>query len=148
MAGSWLLLSTGAGRRHASLMHVLRMHPSNCTALHRPPPLSLRWQEVPASLGRLLRLKMLQLDSNQIGAIPPAVLQDCAALATITLHDNPITPAALQATPGYAAFEARRQSKVTKGLATGVLLGHNGLDEGVDRRVEERGPPTPRSNTA
>ena len=91
-------------------------------------------QEIPASLGRRQRLKLLQLDGNRITAVPPAVLRDCAALATLSLHDNPITPAALEGTEGYAAFEARRQGKYTKTLATGVLLGSNGMDEGVDRR--------------
>lgn len=110
----------------------------------RPPllPLLPAVQELPASLGQLQRLKLLQLDGNQLEAVPPAVLQGCAALATLSLHDNPISPAALQATEGYAAFEARRQGKVTKSLATGVLLPSNGLDEGVDRHAQ-RGPPTP-----
>ena len=90
-------------------------------------------QDIPASLGRLQRLKLLQLDGNRIAAVPPAVLRDCAALATLSLHGNPITPAALEATEGHAAFEARRQGKYTKTLATGVLLGSNGMDEGVDR---------------
>lgn len=44
--------------------------------MHRPPSL----QELPASLGRLQRLKLLQLDSNQISGLPPTVLRDCSAL--------------------------------------------------------------------
>lgn len=48
----------------------------------------------------------------------------------------------LQSTDGYAAFEARRQSKVTKGLVGGVLLGPKNLEEPIERQVE-RGPPTP-----
>lgn len=74
--------------------------------------------------------------------MPPALLR-APALATLSLHDNPITPAALAGTDGYAEFEARRQGKASKALATGVLLGRAGLDEGVDRRLEDRGPPTP-----
>ena len=99
-------------------------------------------QELPASLGRLQRLKLLQCDGNQIRGVPPALLR-APALATLSLHDNPITPAALAATEGYAEFEARRQGKASKALATGVLLGRSGLDEGVDRRVDARGPATP-----
>lgn len=99
-------------------------------------------QELPASLGRLQRLKLLQCDGNCIGAVPPALLR-APALATLSLHANPITPAVLAATDGYAEFEARRRDKASKALATGVLLGRAGLDEGVDRRVEARGPPTP-----
>lgn len=37
-------------------------------------------QELPASLGRLQRLKLLQLDSNQIRALPAPILRDCTAL--------------------------------------------------------------------
>lgn len=62
--------------------------------------------------------------------------------STISLHDNPINAAMLQGTDGYAAFEARRQSKVTKGLVGGVLLGPKNLEEPIERQVE-RGPPTP-----
>lgn len=73
--------------------------------------------------------------------MPAEVLRDCGALATLSLHDNPITPAVLEATEGYAAFEARRRGKVDKSLATGVLLGHTGLDEGVDRPLARGGEP-------
>lgn len=90
-------------------------------------------QELPSSLGKLQRLKLLQLDGNQISALPPALLRGCTSLATISLHGNPITPEALQQTDGFAEFEARRQSKYTKTLATGVLLGAGGMDEGLDR---------------
>jgi len=94
---------------------------------------------VPASLGRLHRLKLLQLDGNQVSRVPPEVLRDCTALATLSLHDNPISPEALHATEGFAAFEARRQGKYTKTLAGGVLLGNSGMDEGLDRQVAARG---------
>lgn len=119
-----------------------------CSVCPRHLPLPLltlvphhRPQELPASLGRLQRLKLLQLDGNAIGAVPTEVLRDCSALATLSLHDNPITPAVLEATEGFAAFEARRRGKVTKSLATGVLLGHNGLDEAVDRPLARGSTP-------
>jgi hypothetical protein len=95
-------------------------------------------QEVPASLGQLQRLKVLQLDSNAIGSLPPAILHGCTSLATISLHDNPITVDALHATDGYADFEGRRQSKYTKAIAAGALLGTQGMDEGLDRPVQQR----------
>lgn len=101
--------------------------------LTRPSPSLALPQELPASFGKLQRLKLLQLDGNQIAALPPALLRGCTSLATISLHGNPITPEALQQTDGFAEFEARRRNKYTKTLATGVLLGPGGLDEGVDR---------------
>lgn len=95
-------------------------------------------QVLPASLGNLHRLKLLQLDSNQIRTLPLAILLNCTSLTTISLHDNPITPASLHAIEGFAEFEARRQSKYTKTLATGVLLGTHGMDEGLDRPLAKR----------
>lgn len=114
----------------------------NCSALEELDVHHNALEELPASLGRLQRLKLLQLDSNQISALPTPILRDCSALSTISLHDNPISAAMLQSTEGYAAFEARRQHKVTKGLVGGVLLGPKNLEEPVERQVD-RGPPTP-----
>lgn len=47
---------------------------------------------------------------------------------------SPAAPAAqdVQATEGWAAFEARRKSKFDKSIGAGVLLDSKGLDEGVD----------------
>mmetsp|Transcript_11543 Transcript_11543/g.29486 ORF Transcript_11543/g.29486 Transcript_11543/m.29486 type:complete len:279 (-) Transcript_11543:5-841(-) len=89
--------------------------------------------DIPPELGALSRLKLAVLDGNRIEGVPPAVLQRCVALQTLSLHGNPITPAALEATEGFADFEERRRTKFDKQLAHGVLLGKAGLDEGVDR---------------
>lgn len=68
------------------------------------PPLPSRpSQELPPQLGSLRRLKLLQLDGNRVAAVPPQVLHGCTALATLSLHDNPITPDVLAATDGCAA---------------------------------------------
>lgn len=48
-------------------------------------------QGVPEDLGRLQRLKILNLDKNQVTAIPSAILTGCAALQTLSLHSNPIS---------------------------------------------------------
>ena len=48
-------------------------------------------QAVPASLGQLKRLKMLNLNVNQITSVPTEVLTGCRALHTLLLHFNPIT---------------------------------------------------------
>lgn len=97
-------------------------------------------ESIPPELGRLQRLRLLQLDSNALTSLPPAVLRDCSALTTLSLHGNPISPDALAAIEGHAAFEARRQGKYSKTIASGVLLGSNGMDEGVDRLLA----PSPR----
>lgn len=90
-------------------------------------------QGIPASLGNLINLKTLALDSNRIAAVPPAVLQGCAQLQTLGLHNNPITVEQLQGTEGFDAFEARRRGKYDKKIAGGIAIGAGGLDEGVDR---------------
>ena len=48
-------------------------------------------QELPACLGSLKRLKVLAADQNRITSVSPALLSGCTALATLTLHENPIT---------------------------------------------------------
>lgn len=91
-------------------------------------------QSIPPSLSSLQHLKTLTLDSNRIMAVPPAVLQECGSLQTLSLHNNPVTVKDLEATEGWAAFEARRKSKFDKSIGAGVLLDSKGLDEGVDRQ--------------
>lgn len=88
---------------------------------------------LPASLGKLGRLRTIMADACAIVAVPAEVLQGCGALQTLSLHGNPITFADVAATPGYQQFEQRRAAKFTKAIMGGVLLGSAGLDEGVDR---------------
>lgn len=105
-------------------------------------------QHIPETLSSLQRLKTIDLDGNRVMAVPSAILRGCTALATLSLHDNPITPEALQLTEGFAAFEARRRGKDSKGLASGVLLGRRALDEGVDRPLSPRERLSARQRTA
>ena len=63
-----------------------------------------------------------------------ALLQ-CAALHTLSLHNNPITPDVLQDNSAFDAFEQRRRQKYDKIIGGGCMLGNNGLDEGVDRKA-------------
>ncbi|KAK9810995.1 hypothetical protein WJX73_004521 [Symbiochloris irregularis] len=88
-------------------------------------------KSIPEELGQAKKLKLLKLDQNRIGAIPETVLEHCASLQTLSLHSNPITPEALQGTAGFEAFEKRRQSKASKAIASGVLLGDRTMDAGV-----------------
>uniref|UniRef100_A0A7S0R2H1 Uncharacterized protein n=1 Tax=Chlamydomonas leiostraca TaxID=1034604 RepID=A0A7S0R2H1_9CHLO len=90
---------------------------------------------IPPSLGSLQKLKILNLDTNKVCDVPAEVLEGCAALHTLSLHANPITPDTLQDNPAFQAFEARRQQKYNKVIAGGVLLGAKGMDEGVDRKA-------------
>lgn len=46
--------------------------------------------------------------------MPPAILTGCAALATLSLHGNPVTVEQLRETEGYAAFDERRRRKYDK----------------------------------
>lgn len=80
-----------------------------------PPPTRPRPQAIPVSWGGLLKLKVLALDGNAVADVPAEVLQGCAALHTLTLHANPITPAVLQANPAFAAFEERRKGACARG---------------------------------
>jgi Leucine-rich repeat (LRR) protein len=64
---------------------------------------------LPAALGSLSKLKVLQADSNSIAAVPGQLLQGCSTLHTLSLHSNPITPAELEGTPGYKEYDARRR---------------------------------------
>jgi Leucine-rich repeat (LRR) protein len=91
---------------------------------------------LPDSLGNLKKLKVLQLDNNQIQQLPDALLSGCTSLHTLSLHDNPITPQQLESTPGFEAYNARRRGKYDKGISGGALLNSNGLDEGVDRLLK------------
>jgi hypothetical protein len=70
---------------------------------------SNRLSSLPASLGSLSKLKVLQADANSIAAVPGELLQGCSALHTLSLHSNPITPAQLESTPGYQEYDARRR---------------------------------------
>lgn len=89
---------------------------------------------LPSSLGGLQRLKSIHVDNNRITAIPSEIFLNCAALQTLSLHGNPISPDSIQETAGYQAFEDRRRQKYSKGLAGGVVMGPRGMDEGIDRK--------------
>ncbi|KAJ9533755.1 hypothetical protein QJQ45_026788 [Haematococcus lacustris] len=60
---------------------------------------------IPAGLGRLQQLKIFNLDNNRVSTVPAELLLGCAALHTLSLHGNPITPDALQSNPAFDAFE-------------------------------------------
>ena len=69
---------------------------------------------LPEELSRLTSLKLLLLDNNRLRGVPPALLTGCAALATLSLHGNPLTAEQLRETPGWAEFDERRRAKYDK----------------------------------
>eukprot|EP00775_Hariotina_reticulata_P003118 gene3118-3396_t len=95
-----------------------------------------RLSSLPSSLGALVKLKVLQLDNNNISCVPGDVLLGCSSLHTLSLHGNPATAEALQETPGWSQYEARRRSKFDRIIAGNALLSSNGMDEGVDRLLK------------
>jgi hypothetical protein len=105
----------------------------SCRSLEELDVSANRLAALPAALGGLGKLRTLQLDSNRLSGLPDGLLTGCSMLQTLSLHANPVTIEALQATPGFADYERRRQAKYSKAISSGVLLNSGGLDEGVDR---------------
>ena len=50
----------------------------------------------------------------RIRAVPPELLEQCAALCLLSLHSNPITEDQLQGTQGFQLYEERRQRHANK----------------------------------
>ena len=48
-------------------------------------------QDIPETLAKLQKLKILNLDNNGLHAVPSQVLVRCQSLHTLLLHDNPIS---------------------------------------------------------
>ena len=87
---------------------------------------------IPASLGRVATLR---LDGNRIASLPPAFFDGPdAATDLLSLHANPITAEGLRATPGWAAYDARRLGAANKRLAGRALAAGGGtaFEEGAD----------------
>ncbi|KAI3433885.1 hypothetical protein D9Q98_003687 [Chlorella vulgaris] len=85
---------------------------------------------LPAELGQLSSLKALFADNNRLRTVPPALLSGCPALATLSLHGNPLTAEELREVPGWLQFDERRRTKYDKQVGMKVLSG--GFDEGAD----------------
>ncbi|EFJ45917.1 hypothetical protein VOLCADRAFT_105794 [Volvox carteri f. nagariensis] len=95
-----------------------------CTSLEELSAEGNRIRHLPPSLALLTRLQTVRLDNNmwvRITAVPPAVLRDCASLATLSLQGNPITADQLRSTPGFAEYDTRRVARCNKQLGAGVL---------------------------
>lgn len=116
-------------------LHDLPGELGQCEALEELSAARNRIEAIPPGLGALQALRKLDLDGNRVAGVPTEVLRGCGNLQTLSLHDNPITPATLEATEGFEEFEKRRRTKFDKQIAAGVLMGKAGLDEGVDRNT-------------
>ena len=105
---------------------------STCAALEELDAAGNALQALPPQLGALPRLALLQLDDNALRGVPSELLRGCVALTTLSLHGNPVTLDALEATDGWAEFDTRQRAKQSKRVAGGVLIGARGLDDGLD----------------
>lgn len=118
-----------SGNRLAELPREL----GRCVALEELRVADNALARLPTDLAKLERLRLVVAENNAIDGVPPAVLRYCEALQTLALHGNPVTLEALEATDGFAEFEARRVAKWDKSLAAGVLLGSTRMDEAAER---------------
>ena len=66
----------------------------HCEILSSTPSsiLALVLQAIPASLGQLQMLEVLNCSDNEISSIPTEVLTGCRAMHTLVLHANPVSP--------------------------------------------------------
>ena len=84
---------------------------------------------VPTAFGALTKLETLSLDDTRVRVVPHELFEGCAALKSLSLKNAPVAEdaAALRATRGFVAFDARRARSRDKQIAGNVLL--SGMDE-------------------
>jgi len=58
----------------------------------------------------------------RLTSVPPEIFSDCTSLFTLSLHDNPITAAALRDLKGFTEFDIRRKGKYSKQVFSGVPM--------------------------
>ncbi|KAJ9516583.1 hypothetical protein QJQ45_015247, partial [Haematococcus lacustris] len=88
---------------------------------------------IPQTFSQLTNLQRLELDSNLVSRVPPAVLLGCCQLWLLGLTANPITVEQLRKTEGWQQLEARRQAKANKQLEGRVLVDSTrSFEEGAD----------------
>ncbi|KAL0038769.1 hypothetical protein WJX79_007174 [Trebouxia sp. C0005] len=105
---------------------------SACQALVELDAAHNQLSALPSQLCALHSLKTLMLDSNRLTSVPPEIFSDCTSLFTLSLHDNPITAAALRDLKGFTEFDIRRKGKYSKQMDMHVMTPSNGFDEGAD----------------
>lgn len=93
---------------------------------------------IPASWSQMIFLKRLFLDSNQLKDFPPAILQKCVQLQTLSLHANELTMDDLRELDGWSEFDKRRKDKYTKQIDMQVMGSTSGFDEGADTEQWQR----------
>ena len=93
---------------------------------------------VPSSFGALANLETLSLDDTRVAVVPAEVFEGCVALTRLSLRNTPAAEdaAALRATRGFAAFDARRARSRDKQIAGNVLV--SGMDDIVGTNPSER----------
>lgn len=77
--------------------------------------------------------------ARRVAALPAGLLEGCASLATLQLHNNPISLEQLRATPGFGVYEARRVARTNKQLGGRVMSDvEKAFSEGADGELWER----------
>lgn len=57
---------------------------------------------------------MLLLLRCRLSSVPSEIFLNCVSLFTLSLHNNPITAAALREMKGFSEFDERRRGKYSK----------------------------------
>ena len=57
----------------------------------------------------------------RLSSVPPQLFLECTSLFTLSLHNNPITAAALRDLKGFNVFDERRRGKYSKQVRGPVL---------------------------
>jgi hypothetical protein len=68
----------------------------------------------------------------RISSVPTGLLKGASSLATLSIHNCPITVESFRETPGFEEFEVRRRKKYDKQVDMKVLGQGSGFDEGMD----------------
>jgi len=122
------------GNQLASLCDEL----GECEALCEVDASENKLAAIPQSLRKLQRLKVLLLDHNLVKEVPEAVLRECAAMGTLSLHANPITAEQLRETSGFEEYQKRRVEKYDKQIGMRTMMSREGFDEGADAQEWQR----------
>ncbi|KAK9807010.1 hypothetical protein WJX72_010701 [[Myrmecia] bisecta] len=107
-------------------------HWAGCPVLAELDLASNRLEVLPEGLASLQALRTIVLDSNRLRHIPAAIFRRCSALATVSVHLNPLTVEQLREMDGFAEFGVRLRAKYEKQMEMRVMAPSNGFDEGAD----------------
>jgi hypothetical protein len=95
--------------------------PSFSGRLHRTPCVALMYVGQCSSLPSVTAASASPpaVPCCRLRTVPPALLSGCPALATLSLHSNPLTAEELREVPGWRQFDERRRTKYDKQVTAG-----------------------------